>query len=154
MGAGFTIGPGVYTKGEFGMRSVVDVYIGRRGVEVTSPTQQQVTAVLEKVTSFCAAILAGGRARRLGGARKALSTVDGPRHPRSPARGARAAREPHRRRARAGDDASRSLAAGSPCCAIRSGTRAARRAGRRARLGRRRAAARAGLRHAVHRRRL
>ena len=48
MGAGFTIGPGVYTKGEFGMRSVVDVYIGRRGVEVTSPTQQQVTAVLEK----------------------------------------------------------------------------------------------------------
>jgi Xaa-Pro aminopeptidase len=48
MGAGFTIGPGVYTKGELGMRSVVDVYIGRRGVEVTSPTQQQVTAVLEK----------------------------------------------------------------------------------------------------------
>ena len=48
MGAGFTVGPGAYTKGEFGVRSVVDVYIGRRGVEVTSPTQQQVTAVLEK----------------------------------------------------------------------------------------------------------
>ncbi len=48
MGAGFTIGPGVYQKGELGMRSVVDVYIGRRGVEVTSPTQQQVTAILEK----------------------------------------------------------------------------------------------------------
>ncbi|HEU5059198.1 MAG TPA: M24 family metallopeptidase [Kofleriaceae bacterium] len=48
MGAGFTIGPGLYRKGEFGVRSVVDVYIGRRGVEVTSPTQQQVTAVLEK----------------------------------------------------------------------------------------------------------
>ncbi len=48
MGAGFTVGPGVYQKGAFGMRSVVDVYIGRRGVEVTSPTQQQVTAVLEK----------------------------------------------------------------------------------------------------------
>jgi Xaa-Pro aminopeptidase len=48
MGAGFTVGPGVYTKGELGVRSVVDVYIGRNGVEVTSPTQQQVTAVLEK----------------------------------------------------------------------------------------------------------
>ena len=48
MGAGFTIGPGAYRKGELGVRSVVDVYIGRRGVEVTSPTQQQVTAVLEK----------------------------------------------------------------------------------------------------------
>lgn len=48
MGAGFTVGPGVYRKGEFGLRSVVDIYIGRRGVEVTSPTQQQITAVLEK----------------------------------------------------------------------------------------------------------
>jgi len=48
MGAGFTVGPGLYQKGEQGMRSVVDVYIGRRGVEVTCPTQQQVTAVLEK----------------------------------------------------------------------------------------------------------
>jgi Xaa-Pro dipeptidase len=46
MGSGFTVGPGVYSKGDFGLRSVVDVYIGRRGVEVTSPTQQQVTAVL------------------------------------------------------------------------------------------------------------
>jgi Xaa-Pro aminopeptidase len=48
MGAGFTVGPGVYSKGDFGVRSVVDVYIGRNGVEVTSPTQQQVTPVLEK----------------------------------------------------------------------------------------------------------
>ena len=48
MGAGFTVGPGLYQKGEQGMRSVVDVFIGRRGVEVTCPTQQQVTAVLEK----------------------------------------------------------------------------------------------------------
>jgi len=48
MGAGFTVGPGAYTRGEFGVRSVVDVYLGRRGVEVTSPTQQQVTAVLAK----------------------------------------------------------------------------------------------------------
>ncbi len=48
MGAGFTIGPGAYQKGALGVRSVVDVYLGRRGVEVTSPTQQQVTAVLEK----------------------------------------------------------------------------------------------------------
>lgn len=48
MGAGFTVGPGVYAKGDFGVRSVVDVYVGRRGVEVTCPTQQQVTAVLAK----------------------------------------------------------------------------------------------------------
>jgi Xaa-Pro aminopeptidase len=46
MGSGFTVGPGVYVRGDFGIRSVVPVYIGRRGIEVTGPTQQQITAVL------------------------------------------------------------------------------------------------------------
>jgi Xaa-Pro aminopeptidase len=46
MGSGFTVGPGVYLRGEFGVRSVVDVYIGRKGLEVTSPAQATVTAVL------------------------------------------------------------------------------------------------------------
>jgi Xaa-Pro dipeptidase len=46
MGSGFTIGPGVYVRGDFGVRSIVDVYIGRKGLEVTSPAQQNVTAVL------------------------------------------------------------------------------------------------------------
>jgi len=46
MGSGFTVGPGLYLRGQFGMRSVVDVYIGRKGLEVTSPTQQSITALL------------------------------------------------------------------------------------------------------------
>jgi Xaa-Pro dipeptidase len=46
MGSGFTIGPGVYMRGDFGVRSVVDVYVGRKGLEVTSPAQQSITAVL------------------------------------------------------------------------------------------------------------
>ncbi len=46
MGSGFTVGPGVYLRGDFGVRSVVDVYIGRKGLEVTSPQQATVTAVL------------------------------------------------------------------------------------------------------------
>ncbi|HUS65502.1 MAG TPA: hypothetical protein VMZ28_13215, partial [Kofleriaceae bacterium] len=45
VGSGFTVGPGVYLKGDVGVRSIVDVYIGRRGVEVTGPTQTQITAV-------------------------------------------------------------------------------------------------------------
>jgi Xaa-Pro dipeptidase len=46
MGSGFTVGPGVYLPGDFGVRSVVDVFIGRKGVEVTSPAQQTITPVL------------------------------------------------------------------------------------------------------------
>jgi Xaa-Pro aminopeptidase len=46
MGSGFTVGPGVYLRGEFGLRSVVDVYVGRKGVEVTSPAQQTITPLL------------------------------------------------------------------------------------------------------------
>lgn len=46
MGSGFTVGPGVYVRGDFGMRSMVCVYIGRGGIEVTGPAQQSITPVL------------------------------------------------------------------------------------------------------------
>ncbi|HWM84485.1 MAG TPA: M24 family metallopeptidase [Kofleriaceae bacterium] len=46
MGSGFTVGPGVYLRGDFGLRTIVDVYIGRKGLEVTSPAQQTITPVL------------------------------------------------------------------------------------------------------------
>jgi Xaa-Pro dipeptidase len=46
MGSGFTVGPGVYLRGEFGVRSVVDVYVSRTGIEVTSPVQRSITPLL------------------------------------------------------------------------------------------------------------
>ncbi|MBL4634547.1 MAG: M24 family metallopeptidase [Kofleriaceae bacterium] len=45
MGAGFTVGPGIYNAGDFGMRSIVDVHIARTGVEVTTPIQTEITAL-------------------------------------------------------------------------------------------------------------
>jgi Xaa-Pro aminopeptidase len=48
MGSGFTIGPGVYLRGEHGLRSIIDVYIGRKGVEVTGPAQQTITPILAR----------------------------------------------------------------------------------------------------------
>jgi Xaa-Pro aminopeptidase len=44
--SGFTVGPGVYIEGDFGVRSEVSVYLGRKGVEVTSPVQDAITPVL------------------------------------------------------------------------------------------------------------
>ncbi len=41
-GTGFTIGPGLYYAGEFGVRAEVSVYLGRDGLEVTTPVQDQV----------------------------------------------------------------------------------------------------------------
>ena len=48
MGSGFTVAPGVYTKGDFGMRVEVNVFIGRDGIEVTIPAQTEITAILAK----------------------------------------------------------------------------------------------------------
>lgn len=45
-GAGFTIEPGVYYKGDFGMRAEINVYVGTGGVEVTTPAQTAITALL------------------------------------------------------------------------------------------------------------
>jgi Xaa-Pro aminopeptidase len=46
MGSGFTIEPGIYVKGDVGVRTGVAVYIGRQGVEVTTPVQTEITAIL------------------------------------------------------------------------------------------------------------
>ncbi len=46
-GVGFSIEPGVYLPGEFGIRSEIDAYIGDSGVEVTTaPSQEEVLALL------------------------------------------------------------------------------------------------------------
>lgn len=47
-GSGFTIEPGVYYRGDFGMRAQIVVYLGLRGLEVTTPAQRQITAVLAR----------------------------------------------------------------------------------------------------------
>lgn len=43
---GFTVGPGVYVQDDFGVRSEIDLYIGRQGLEVTSPVQAEITPIL------------------------------------------------------------------------------------------------------------
>ncbi len=46
-GAGFSIEPGIYLPGEFGIRSEIDAYIGESGLEVTTaPSQEEVLALL------------------------------------------------------------------------------------------------------------
>jgi Xaa-Pro aminopeptidase len=45
MGSGFTIGPGIYVKDDFGVRTEVGLFIGRNGVEVTSELQTAISKV-------------------------------------------------------------------------------------------------------------
>ena len=45
-GSGFSVEPGVYIKGDFGVRSEIDVYIGKKGVEITTPVQDEITPIL------------------------------------------------------------------------------------------------------------
>lgn len=46
-GVGFSIEPGIYLPGEFGIRSEIDAYLGKDGVEVTTiPSQEEVLALL------------------------------------------------------------------------------------------------------------
>ena len=46
-GLGFTIEPGVYLEGEFGIRSEIDCYIGENGLEITTlPLQTELPAML------------------------------------------------------------------------------------------------------------
>jgi Xaa-Pro aminopeptidase len=46
-GVGFSIEPGIYLPGEFGVRSEIDAYIGENGLEVTTaPTQTEVLPLL------------------------------------------------------------------------------------------------------------
>ena len=43
---GFSVEPGVYLPGRFGVRSEIDVYWGPRGAEVTTPMQEAMPALL------------------------------------------------------------------------------------------------------------
>lgn len=45
MGAGFSVEPGIYVEGEFGMRSAVNAYIGFDGLEVTTAQQKEITTL-------------------------------------------------------------------------------------------------------------
>jgi Xaa-Pro aminopeptidase len=46
-GTGFTVGPGLYLPGQFGLRSEVSVYLSPSGPEVTTPPQDEVEALLK-----------------------------------------------------------------------------------------------------------
>ncbi len=47
-GVGFSIEPGIYLEGEFGIRTEIDAYIGESGVEVTTaPSQEEVLPLLK-----------------------------------------------------------------------------------------------------------
>lgn len=48
VGTGFTIGPGVYFSAEFGVRAEVSAYLGAKGLEVTTPKQESIEALLAK----------------------------------------------------------------------------------------------------------
>ena len=46
VGAGFSIEPGIYIRGELGMRTSINVHVELRGVAVTTPQQTEITAIL------------------------------------------------------------------------------------------------------------
>jgi Xaa-Pro aminopeptidase len=45
-GVGFSIEPGIYIPGEIGMRTEINVYVGERGPEVTTPRPQNAIQAL------------------------------------------------------------------------------------------------------------
>jgi Xaa-Pro aminopeptidase len=46
-GTGFTVGPGLYLPGQFGVRSEVSVYLSPTGPEVTTPAQDDIVPLLK-----------------------------------------------------------------------------------------------------------
>ncbi|HEX7836738.1 MAG TPA: M24 family metallopeptidase, partial [Kofleriaceae bacterium] len=46
-GTGFTIGPGLYFPGQFGIRAEVSVYLAPGGPEITTPAQDEIEALLK-----------------------------------------------------------------------------------------------------------
>jgi len=46
-GTGFTIGPGLYFPGQFGVRAEVSVYLAPGGPEITTPAQDEIEALLK-----------------------------------------------------------------------------------------------------------
>ncbi len=45
VGSGFTIGPGLYIDGEYGVRSEVDVFLGASGLELTTKPQTRISTI-------------------------------------------------------------------------------------------------------------
>jgi Xaa-Pro aminopeptidase len=46
VGTGFTIGPGVYVAGQLGIRTEVSAYLGKDGLEITTPAQTALDVLL------------------------------------------------------------------------------------------------------------
>jgi Xaa-Pro aminopeptidase len=46
VGTGFTVGPGLYYPDGFGVRSEISVFLGKDGVEITTPVQDQIEPLL------------------------------------------------------------------------------------------------------------
>ncbi len=46
-GTGFTVGPGLYFPGQFGVRTEISVYLAPNGPEITTPAQDEVEALLK-----------------------------------------------------------------------------------------------------------
>jgi Xaa-Pro aminopeptidase len=46
-GTGFTVGPGIYLPGQFGVRTEVSVYLAPSGPEITTPAQEDIEALLK-----------------------------------------------------------------------------------------------------------
>ncbi len=47
-GTGFTVGPGLYFAGQFGVRTEVSVYLSPNGPEVTTPAQEDIEPLLKR----------------------------------------------------------------------------------------------------------
>jgi Xaa-Pro aminopeptidase len=48
VGTGFTVGPGLYFTGELGVRAEVSAYLGKDGLEVTTPVQEAVETLVTR----------------------------------------------------------------------------------------------------------
>ena len=46
LGSGFTISPGIYLKGDVGVRAEINVHIARHGLEVTTESQAAIMPLL------------------------------------------------------------------------------------------------------------
>ena len=46
VGTGFTVGPGLYYQGDMGVRTEVSAYLGRDGLEITTPVQDRIEPLI------------------------------------------------------------------------------------------------------------
>jgi len=47
-GTGFTVGPGLYFAGQYGVRTEVSVYLAPTGPEITTPAQDDIEPLLAR----------------------------------------------------------------------------------------------------------